>query len=146
MDSSVALFGPVDTLLAPVLIYVLLALVVVNIASRAFEYRQITDQVDDGDEDEHVARNSIRVATNFLLVVAAFYFMTIDRHTGMIFSLFAVGVFLADFFEFEARRVEARQGWPIERPWGSIGASMLALAYVVYQILAEFLPFWNLVI
>lgn len=146
MDSSVTLFGPVDTLLEPVLIYVILALAVVNIASRAFEYRQITNQADEGDEDEYLARNPIRVATNFLLVVAAFYFMTIDRHTGMVFSLFAVGVFLADFFEFEARRVEVRQGWAIDRPWGSIGASMLVLAYVVYQILANFLPFWNLVI
>ena len=146
MDSSVALFGPVDTLLAPVLIYVLLALVLVNIASRALEYRQITDQADDGEADEHVARNSIRVATNFLLVVVSFYFMTVDRHTGMIFSLFAVGLFLADFFEFEARRVEARQGWAIERPWGSIGASMLVLAYVIYQILANLFPFWNAVI
>lgn len=146
MDSSVALFGPVDTFLAPVLIYVLLALVVVNIASRALEYRQITDQADEGEEDEDVSRNGLRVATNFLLVAVSFYFMTVDRHTGMIFSLFAVGIFLADFFEFEARRVEARQGWDVERPWGSIGASMLALAYVVYQILAEFLPFWNAII
>lgn len=146
MDSSVTLFGPVDTLLAPVLIYVLLALVVVNIASRAFEYRQITNQVEEGEEDEHVSRNPVRVVTSFLLVIASFYFMTVDRHTGVVFSLFAVGLFLSDFFEFEARRVEARQGWAVERPWGSIGASMLILAYVIYQILANFFPFWNLVI
>jgi protein-S-isoprenylcysteine O-methyltransferase Ste14 len=146
MDSSVAIFGPLDTYLAPVLIYVILALVVVNLASRALEYRQITDQADEGEEDEAVSRNAVRVITNFLLVIVAFYFMTIDRHTGMVFSLFAVGVFLADFFEFEARRVEARQGWPIERPWGSIGGSLLILAYVVYQILATVFPFWNAVI
>ena len=146
MDSSVAIFGPVDTYLAPVLIYVILALVVVNIASRALEYRQITDQADQGEADEAVSRNVVRVVTNFLLVVAAFYFMTIDRHTGMVLSLFAVGLFLADFFEFEARRVEVRQEWAIERPWGSIGGSLLVLAYVVYQILATYFPFWNVVI
>lgn len=143
MDSSVTLFGPVDTVLAPALIYVVLALAVVNIASRAFEYRQIANQAADGDDDEAVSRNAIRVATNFLLVLAAFYYLTVNRHVGMIFSLFAVGVFLADFFEFEARRVELRQGWEIERPWGSIGASLLVVAYAVYQILATYFPFWG---
>jgi len=146
MDSSVALFGPVDTYLAPVILYVLLALAVVNVASRALEYRQIRQQVADGEADENVSRNPVRVSTNFLLVVASFYFMTLDRHTGMVFSLFAVGVFLSDFFEFEARRVEARQGWEVERPWSSIGASLLVLAYVVYQVLETVFPFWNVVI
>lgn len=146
MDSSVTLFGPVDTVLAPVLIYVVLALAIVNIASRALEYSQISSQVDDGDEDEAVSRNAIRVVTNFLLVVVAFYYLTVDRHVGMIFSLFAVGLFLADFFEFEARKVEARQGWEIERPWGSIGASLLVFAYALYHILASIFPFWNVFI
>lgn len=145
MDPSVTLFGPVDTYLAPVFIYVLLALVVVNMASRALEYRQISRQADE-DGAEAVSRNGLRVATNFLFVLAAFYFMTVDRHTGMIFSLFAVGVFLADFFEFEARKVEARQGWDVERPWGSISASLLAFTYVVYQVLANVFPIWNVVI
>jgi hypothetical protein len=145
MDSSVTLFGPVDTVLAPVLIYVVLAIAVVNIASRAIEYRQIASQADDGD-DGAVSRNLLRVATNFLLVLVAFYYLTVDRHVGMIFSLFAVGLFLADFFEFEARKVEVRQGWEIERPWGSIGASMLILAYAVYHILAIYFPFWGAVI
>jgi hypothetical protein len=146
MDSSVAIFGPIDTYLAPALIYVLLVLVVVNIASRALEYDSIADQADDGEDDEDISRNPVRVVTNFLLVLLAFYFLTVDRHTGMIVTLFAVGLFLADFFEFEARMVEIRQGWEIERPWGSISASLLVLAYVVYQVLNNLFPFWRVVI
>ena len=146
MDSSVALFGPIDTYLAPALIYVLLAVIVVNIASRALEYNRIADRAADVEDHEDISRHPVRVATNFLLVLLGFYFLTVDRHTGMVVTLFAVGVFLADFFEFEARMVEVRQGWEIERPWGSIGASLLVLTYIVYQIFDALFPFWKAVI
>lgn len=144
MDPSVMQFGPVDTFVAPVLIYVLLVLVVLNMAGRAIEYRQIVDQAEEG--ADHLSRHPLRVSTNFLLVLGAFYLLTVERHAGIVISLLVVGVFISDLFEFESREVEARQGWELERPWASIGASTLVLAYVVYQIFDRLAPFWEVVI
>lgn len=144
MDPSVSLFGPIDTYVAPVLIYVLLVLVVLNMAGRALEYNRLVDQADDG--AERLSRNPLRVATNFLLVIGAFYLLTVERHAGIVVSLLVVGMFISDLFEFESRQVEARQGWELERPWSSIGASTLVLAYVVYQIFDRLAPFWEVVI
>lgn len=144
MDPSVMQFGPVDTFVAPVLIYVLLVLVVLNMAGRAIEYRQLVDQAEEG--ADHLARHPLRVSTNFLLVLGAFYLLTVERHAGIVISLLVVGVFISDLFEFESREVEARQGWELERPWASIGASTLVLAYVVYQIFDRLAPFWEVVI
>jgi ABC-type xylose transport system permease subunit len=144
MQPSVTLFGPVDTLLAPVLVYVLLVLAVLNMAGRGLEHRQMRNQAEHG--AEAISRHPLRVATNFLLVVGAFYFATVERHPGMVVSLLVLGVFLTDLFEFESRKVEARQGWDIERPWGAIAASVLVLSYLVFQILDRTFPFWELVI
>lgn len=144
MDPSVLQFGPVDTFLGPVLIYVLLVLVVLNMAGRALEYRQLVRHAEEG--ADHLSRNPLRVATNVLLVLGAFYLLTVERHAGIVVSLLVVGVFISDLFEFESRKVEARQGWELERPWASIGASTLVLAYVVYQIFDRLAPFWEVVI
>lgn len=144
MDPSVMQFGAVDTLVAPVLIYVLLALVVLNMAGRALEYRRLVDQAEEG--DDHLSRHPLRVATNFLLVLGAFSLLFVERHAGIVVSLLVVGVFISDLFEFESRQVEARQGWELERPWASIGGSTLVLAYVVYQIFDRLAPFWEVVI
>lgn len=144
MDPSVSLYGPVDTYVAPVIIYVLLVLVVLNMAGRALEYNRLVDQAQEG--AEHLSRNPLRVGTNFLLVVGAFYLLTVERHAGIVVSLLVVGVFISDLFEFESREVEARQGWEIERPWASMVGSTLVLAYVVYQIFDRLAPFWEVVI
>ena len=145
MDPSVTLFGPVDTYLAPVIGYVMLVLIVLNMIGRGVEYNRIASQAEEG--AEAISRNPLRVATNFLLVVGGFYYLTVERHAGMIVSLLVVGLFLTDFFEFESRKVEARQGWEIERPWGAIGASTVALLYITYQALFFVVsPYWNAVV
>jgi hypothetical protein len=145
MDPSVTLFGPVDTYLAPVIGYVMLVLVVVNVAARGIEYDRIVDQAEEG--AAALTRHPLRVATNFLLVVGAFYYLTVDRHAGLIVSLLVVSLFLTDFFEFEARKVEARQGLEIDRPWSAIGASSVALLYVAYQTLFFLVkPYWSAVV
>ena len=114
MDPSVTLFGPVDTYLAPVIGYVMLGLVVLNMVARGIEYDRIVDRAEEG--AEAISRHPLRVATNFLLVVGAFYYLTVHRHAGMIVSPLVVTLFLTDFFEFEARKVEARQGLDVDRP------------------------------
>jgi hypothetical protein len=145
MDPSVTLFGPVDTYLAPVIAYVMLGLAVLNVLGRGLEYNRIVKQAEDG--AEALGRHPLRVATNFLLVVGAFYYLSVERHAGMIVTLLVLGVFITDFFEFESRLVEARQGWEIERPWGSIGASMVALTYIAYQALFFLIaPYWDAIV
>ncbi|MFQ3317989.1 MAG: hypothetical protein ACI8UR_001437 [Natronomonas sp.] len=145
MDPSVTLFGPVDTVLGPVIGYVMLGLIVLNMVGRGLEYNRIASQAEAG--PEKISRHPLRVATNFLLVVGGFYYLTVERHAGLIVTLLVLGVFLSDFFEFEARKVESRQGWDIERPWGSIGASVFALLYIAYQALFFLVrPYWSVVI
>lgn len=144
MEPSVTLFGPVDTLLAPVLVYVLLVLIVLNMIGRGLEYARIRSQSEEG--AEALSRHPLRVATNFLLVVGGFYFLTVERHAGMVVSLLVLGVFVTDLFEFESRKVEVRQGWEVERPWGGIAASLVAFLYILYQVFATVFPFWEVVI
>ncbi len=142
MEPAVNLFGPVDTVLGPYIEEVLLVLLVANMAARALEYRQITSQAKDG--ADAITRNAGRVATNVLLVVGAFYYMTLHAHGGLVFSVLVLGIFVADLFEFEARKVEARRELPIERPKGALAASMLALMYIAYQTLFFLVkPVWS---
>jgi len=131
------MFGPVDAVLRDhltpeilVIEAVLLGLVVVNMAARAYAHRQHVSQADEG--DDAIARHPFHVASNLLLVLASFYFTTVHHHAGMVASAIAVTILLTDFFEFESRRVEARREIPIERPKAAISASFLALLYVGY--------------
>jgi hypothetical protein len=138
-----SLFGPVDAVLAPYIPYALLVLLLVNMVFRAVEHNQHVRQAEDGGADA-ITRNTGRVATNFLLVVGSFYYLTVAPHGGMVFSVLFLGVFLTDLFEFESRKVEARRGIPIERPKGAIAASFLSLLYIAYQTLFFVIaPVWN---
>lgn len=146
MDPSVAIFGPIDTLLAPYLEYLLLVLVIVNMGSRALEYERHVSQAAEGDA-EAVTRSPIRVATNFALVLGGFYYATVHYHAGVVFSMLMVGLFITDLFEFESRRVEARREIELERPKGAIAASVLVLLYIAYQTLFFLIaPVWNAVV
>jgi len=137
-----SLFGPVDTFLAPYITYALLALLVLNMVFRGVEYNQHVSQAEEG--VDAISRNAGRVATNFLLVVGSFYYLTVEPHGGMVFSILFLGVFITDLFEFESRKVEARRGIPIERPKGAIAASFLSLLYIAYQTLFFVIaPVWN---
>lgn len=145
MDPSVTLFGPVDTYLAPYIVYVLFALILINVIARGIEYGQIRKQAADG--VDAISRNPLRVATNFLLVIGGFYYLSVDRTGGLMVSLFVVGLFLTDFFEFEARNVEARQEIDIERPWAAIGISVFALLYIAFKAFFYLVaPFWNSIV
>lgn len=145
MAPSVALFGPIDTIIGPYIEYLLLGLVVINMGARAIEYERHVEQAAEG--PEAVARHPVRVATNFLLVVGAFYYTTLHYHGGFVFSVLVVGLFLTDVFEFESRKAEARQDFDLERPKGALVASVLVLSYIAYQSLFFVIaPVWNAVI
>lgn len=152
MENFVAWFGPVDKILAqnvlsaPLVAYLLLGLVVLNMLGRALEYRQHQSQAESGDWQD-VTRHPLRVGTNFLLIVGAFYYMTIAHHGGLVFSMLVATVFVTDLFEFESRQVEVRNDRSLTPPKGAVTASILMLAYILFQTFFFVVaPFWSQVV
>lgn len=140
---------PLDALeaLAPVLPLVVFGFVVLNLLTRVLQHRKHASKADDGDDDA-IQRWLPHTLTTLGMVLASFLFMIVEPHGGMVMSVLALAVFVSDFFEFEARRVEVRsKSKELERPTAAIGASVFALLYAGYQsffFLIE--PVWNSVI
>ncbi|MCH7661569.1 MAG: hypothetical protein IH933_13655, partial [Euryarchaeota archaeon] len=62
-------------------------------------------------------------------------------------AIFALTVFVTDFFEFESRLVEARTDRPLEAPKAAIGATLLLVTYAGFIALVSlFGSFWTPVI
>lgn len=140
-----ALFGPLDAVLAPVIEYLLLVLVVANLGTRLAAHRSHVRQAED--ESESLTRHRLHEASNVVLVLASFYYLTIHHHGGIVLSVIVLATVIADFFEFEGRQVELRQGWELERPKGALVGSLLALVYAAYQSLFFLVePFWKLIV
>jgi hypothetical protein len=131
-EPFVNLFGPLDALQGQIEI-VILALVLVNMVTRFLAQRRYVDQYEDGGA-EAISRWIPHEVTNVVLVLAAFYFMTVHHHGGLVTSVLVVGMVITDFFEFESRKVEARRDLPLDRPKAAIGAWMLALLYAIFQV------------
>ena len=143
---ALALFGPVDAVLEPVIGFLLLGLVMVNLAVRGLAFRSHRKEAREGGA-EAISRYLPLEATNVLLVLGSFYFMTLEYHGGMVLSVLVLGMFVSDFFEFEARKVEARRDVPLEPPNSAIAASVLVFLYTAYQSLFFVIaPVWNAII
>lgn len=146
MEPSVLQFGPIDTIIGPQIEYVLLVLVLLSIAARAVAHRSTVRQAEEGGA-EAIKRHPALVATHVLLVVSVFYYTTLEYHSGIVLSVLVLGMVLTDFFEFEARKVEARQEIPIERPKGAIVASLFVLSYAGYlSVFFIIQPFWSKIV
>jgi len=140
-----ALFGPLDVFLAPVIEYVVLGLVVVNLLTRLQAHRLHVRQAASGAET--LTRYPLHEASNAVLVLATLYFLTIQPHPGMVLSVIVIGMLIADFFEFEGRQLELRQNWSLDQPKGAMFVSVLALLYASYISLFWVVkPLWNLVV
>ena len=141
-----ALFGPVDAILQPIIEYVLLVLVVANMATR-FQAHRANVRAAREEGPEAVSRSTVHELSSVLLVVGSFYLLTVQHHAGMVLSVLVLGLFITDFFEFEARRVEAQEERPLDSPKAAIGASVVVLLYAAYLsvfFLVE--PLWNAVV
>jgi hypothetical protein len=124
-----------------------MALVVVNLITRLLAHRNHVQQAAAGDDDEELSRYLPHELTNVSLLVASFAFMVVEPHGGMVMSALVLGLFLTDFFEYEARRVEARNDMEIERPKSALVASMLVVLYAGFQSLFFLIqPIWNAVV
>lgn len=131
-----------------VLKYVILALVLVNIVTRLLAHRSHVRQAEDGDGDEELSRYLPHSITTLLLVFASFALLLVEPHAGTVLSVLVLGLFFADFFEYESRRVEARsKSESLERPKAGIGASVLVLLYAAYQSLFFLVAdYWELIV
>jgi hypothetical protein len=145
VDPSVALFGPLDTLVAPYIEFVLLALVLLNFVSRRVAHGRHVKQAEDG--ADAVTRHPFHSFTSWGLVIATFYYLTLHHHSGMVLSMLVLSTFIADLFEFEARKVEAREGHGLERPKGALVAATFTFLYVGFlSLFFAIEPFWSQVI
>lgn len=140
-----ALFGPLDTILAPVIEFLLLGLVVANMGTRLVAHRSHVQQAESGEES--LSRYGPHEALNVVLVLASFYYLTLEFHSGMVLSVLVLGLVVTDFFEFEGRVVELRQDLDLERPKAALVGSMLVLLYAAYLSLFFLIePFWRLIV
>lgn len=148
-----SLLGPIDAVLEqpiqgkPLALYVVLALVVVNFGTRFFAQRSYRKQAKSDDHDEYLSRSIVHEVSNVLLVLASFYYLTLHHHAGIVLSSLVLGLFLTDFFEFEAREVELRNGEKLSNPNGALVASFVVFLYAGYLSLFFLVkPLWDSVI
>ncbi len=141
MQPSVTFIGPLDTILgsptvggALLIEYVIFGVVIVNFLTRQLAHRSHVKQYKN-DGAEAISRYLPHTITSGALVVTSFLFLVVEPHGGMVLSVLVVGMFVTDFFEFEARKVEARTDKPLERPNGSLVAAGLVLLYAGFQSL-----------
>jgi|OM-RGC.v1.024672131 hypothetical protein len=131
----------------PYLPAVILVLVLANMVTRGLAHRSYRKQAEASEDDEKISRYTPHSVTNVLLVLASFAFLIDHPHGGMVMSVLALGVFVTDLFEFESRRVEARNNLDFERPKAALAASVLALLYAAFQSVFTFVePLWNAVV
>lgn len=139
---------PVDALAAfeGLLKYAILGLVLVNMVTRIVAHSKQQQQAASGDDDD-VSRWLPHSVTNLLVVLASFAFLIVEPHGGMVMSVLVLGMFVADFFEFESRKVEVRNDMDFERPKAAITASIVVLLYAAYQSLFFLVAdYWELIV
>ncbi|MCG1002507.1 MULTISPECIES: hypothetical protein [Halobacterium] len=142
---SVTLFGPLDTVLAPYAEYAVLFMVVLNFVSRRIAHSAHERQAEDG--ADALSWHPFHAFTMWGVVLLSFYYLSLHHHGGMVLSILALGTLLADFFEFESRKVEAREGMELEAPKGAIVAATITLMYAGYlSVFFLIKPFWAQVV
>lgn len=114
--------------------YAILALVLTTFLTRHQAHKRHKQAADD-EGAEALERFTSHVVVSVLLIVACFLFMVVHPHGGMVISVLVLGMVVSDFFEFEARIVEARNDMALEAPKSAIVASLVALLYALYQAL-----------
>jgi hypothetical protein len=145
MAPIVRLFGPVDGVLGAevgigevlVVEVLLLLLVVGNFVTRFLAHSRHRHQAQES--ADAVSRFLPHEVANVLLAVVSLYYLTLEAHAGMVMSVLVLTLFLADFFEFEARKAEARRDVPLDRPKGALVAGLVVFAYATYQVLFVFI-------
>ncbi|GAA0251319.1 hypothetical protein ACFFQF_02435 [Haladaptatus pallidirubidus] len=142
---ALSLLGPLDAL-EPIVRYLILVLVLVNMGTRMLAFRNYRKQARD-DDRETLNRWVPHELSNMVLVLASFYFLTLHHHAGIVLSTLVLGLFITDFFEVEARSVEMRRGVPLDKPKAAVTASFVVFLYAAYQSVFFLIePFWSAIV
>lgn len=137
------MFGPLDAIFTAEVLgvelikYVLVVLVLANMATRALAYKRNVAEAEDDDVDT-VSRHPVHAASTVALLLATFYYTTYEQHGGVVLSTLVLGMFITDFFEFETRSVDIRKDQAVRRPKGALFASLFVLGYATFQLVNEF--------
>lgn len=138
---------PVDSLeaVADLIPHVILLLVLANMVTRMLAHRKHEREVEQGADS--VGQYYPHLAVSLLLVLASFAYLVVHHHGGFIMTVLVIGTVISDFFEVEARNVEARNELELERPKGALVAWALLLLYAAFQSLFFLVaPYWNAVV
>ena len=142
-----SLFGPIDALLAGDVEVVVFALVLINMGTRWWAYRDYRQQARSDDHEEELDRNLLHEVSNVVLVLGSFYLLTLHHHAGIVLSSLVLGLFVTDFIEFEAREVELRNEEEISSPKGAMTASFVVFLYAGYiSLFYVVAPIWNAIV
>lgn len=142
MDPA-TMFGPLDAILTSTVLgvelvkYLLVVLVLANMATRILAYQRNVSEAEDEDV-ETASRHPLHTASTIVLILTTFYYTTYEQHGGVVLTMLVLGMFLTDFFEFETRSVDLRKDKAVRRPNGALFASLLVLAYATFQLANEF--------
>lgn len=138
--------GAIGAALTTAIPFIVLALAIANVITRFLAHRSHVSQADEHGA-EGIERHSLHTLTTFALVLTTFAYILVDIQVGVGLAVFAVTTFVADFFEFESRLVEARTDRPLEAPKAAIGASLFVVVYAGFITLVTlFGSFWGSVI
>lgn len=136
----------IDGALAAAIPFVVFVLALINVVTRVLAHRSHVSQADEHGADG-IERYPPHTATTLALVLATFYYILVDLHVGIPLAAFALTAFIADFFEYEARLVEARTDQPLEAPKAAIGASLFVAVYAGFIAVVTLVgSFWSPVI
>ncbi|MFB6193658.1 MAG: hypothetical protein ABEI75_01215 [Halobaculum sp.] len=149
MVTPLAFAVPVGALeaVAGLLPFVLFGLVIANFVTRFLAHRAHVRQAREGTDDEALSRYLPHEVTNVTLLLGSLLFTVVEPHGGVVLSVLVLGMFLSDFFEYESRKVEARNDMAVERPKSALAASVLVFLYAGFQSLFFVIqPLWNAVV
>jgi len=110
--------------------YAILALVLISLVTRHLGHSSRKHAVENGADE--VSRFVPHLVVTALMVLACFLYLVVEPHSGMVISVLVTGTVVTDFFEFEARSVEARNNLEFEPPKAAIVASLISLTYAAY--------------
>lgn len=134
--------GWIETI-GPIVPIAILVLVIANIGARILENRKQAWQVEN---DEPLTRHPLNTFTTMGIVVLGLLFTVYKPISGMIMMIPITGLFIADVFEFEGRRLEADNDLSFEWPKATLAATGLTLIYAMYYALDPlYAPYLDLI-
>ena len=124
--------GWIETV-GPIIPIAIFVLIIANVGTRIKENRMQATQAEAGDE---ITRHPLNTFVTMGIVTLGLLFTVYRPTSGMIMMIPIIGLFIADVFEFEGRRVEADNNLDFEWPKATLFSIGLTLIYAAYYAFA----------